>query len=157
MDDAGEGVTGEAEGEERRDPGEEQAEAGVGVDESVKVQPKRFGIIKPLTFFYSVTECSILINFLGLQNIIKNGCIYFDHLHLENVLKIKLLVQPYQRSVLCCGDNVLHSLFWVQAATSLLACMGFNTGSKSPSVMYCKPSAVTAPSAFKVSSTDLRT
>lgn len=75
MDDAGEGVTGEAEGEERRVPGEEHAETGVRVDESVKVQPKRFEIIKRLTFFYSITERTILINFLGLQNIIKNGCI----------------------------------------------------------------------------------
>lgn len=40
MDDAGEGVTGEAEGEERRVPGEEHAGTGVGVDESVKVQPR---------------------------------------------------------------------------------------------------------------------
>lgn len=38
MDDAGEGVT--EEGEERRDPGEEHAGAGVGVDESVKVQQR---------------------------------------------------------------------------------------------------------------------
>lgn len=36
MDDVGEGVTDE--GEERRDTGEEHGEAGVGVDESVKVQ-----------------------------------------------------------------------------------------------------------------------
>ena len=56
MDDAGEGVTGESEGEERRDPGEEHAGAGVGVDDSVKVQQKRFEIIKPLLFFYSVTN-----------------------------------------------------------------------------------------------------
>ena len=45
MDDAGEGVAGESEGEERRDPGEEHAGTGVGVDDSVKAQQKRFEII----------------------------------------------------------------------------------------------------------------
>lgn len=38
MDDAGEGVTGKGQGEERRDPAEEQAGAGVGVDESLRRQ-----------------------------------------------------------------------------------------------------------------------
>lgn len=37
MDDAGEGVTGEEQGEGRKDPAEEHAGAGVGVDESVKI------------------------------------------------------------------------------------------------------------------------
>lgn len=47
MDDAGEAVTEDGEGEERRDTGEEHAAAGVGVDESVIVQQKIFESIKP--------------------------------------------------------------------------------------------------------------
>lgn len=47
MDDVGEEVTEDVEGEVRRDTGEEHAGAGVGVDESVKVQQKRFESIKP--------------------------------------------------------------------------------------------------------------
>lgn len=42
MDDAGEGLTGEGHAVERRNPGEEHARAGVGVDDSGKVQQKRF-------------------------------------------------------------------------------------------------------------------
>lgn len=50
MEDGGE--VGTEEGEERRDAGEEHAMAGVEVDESVKVQQKRFEIIKPFSVLY---------------------------------------------------------------------------------------------------------
>lgn len=49
MEDAGE--LGTEEGDERRDTGEEHARAGVEVDESVKIQQKRFEIIKPFSVF----------------------------------------------------------------------------------------------------------
>lgn len=50
MDDAGEGVTGEGQGEERRDPAEEHAGAGVVVDESVKIY--RYFILKITCFHF---------------------------------------------------------------------------------------------------------
>lgn len=48
MDDAGEEETDDR--EEMPDTGEEHGGAGVGVNESVKVQQKRLEIIKPLMF-----------------------------------------------------------------------------------------------------------